>query len=364
MAADQRRSRRGAPRSPRETIQVRAATATTSPESARLLYSIIAWPAAAGTTPPSQRGQSGQPRPDAVRRTTAPLGTITHSSASATSVSRAKAVGVRRRRSDRIGRNRSPAGPAAGGVRLPRCRGPTTPPPAEAPRRTPAPRAASGSFAGLAVILVAIGVAVAFALPEGTDPTRVVTEIVRLQELGEEGPPATLPDAGAGGLTFSGLAAAAGWVVVGSREDRVRRAGRGHGDLGAGRAAGWGRRCSRGRRSARPAAPAARAVAASCSTASTWTDEPRSPGPRTAARRSSPPSGCPARELYDLAGGPPRALITRSGDQVAGGGCRREWHPLTRSPGATMVVRSATRLAVGSFVLVSLLLVVAHTLLK
>ena len=78
--------------------QVNTPTAITIPERMRFVYSISAWPAWAGTTPPSQSGQSGQPSPDAVRRTTAPLGTITQSRASATRVSPAKAAGARRAR--------------------------------------------------------------------------------------------------------------------------------------------------------------------------------------------------------------------------------------------------------------------------
>ena len=93
----------GAPGMRRATTQVSTATTITMPDRTRLEYSISAWPACAGTTPPSQSGQSGQPSPDAVRRTTAPLGTIAHSRASATSVSRAKAVGARRARRRRIG---------------------------------------------------------------------------------------------------------------------------------------------------------------------------------------------------------------------------------------------------------------------
>ena len=227
--------------------------------------------------PVAQVGQSGQPRPEAVRRTTAPLGTITHSMASATSVSRAKRGGGAQASQEPHRGHRSPAGPAGGGVRLPRCRGPTTPPPAAAPRRTPDAASRIGLFAGLAIILVAIGVAVAFALPEGTDSDRVSSpRSSRLQELGPtEAPPATLPDAGAEGVTFSHLAAAAGWMAVGSREDRVEgrdaataiweRAGRRVAQTVAGGAA------------PRPAGrrPPHGPPRASCSTASTWTGGPR-----------------------------------------------------------------------------------------
>jgi hypothetical protein len=173
----------------------------------------------------------------------------------------------------------------------------------------PAPDAGASSriglFAGLAVILVAIGVAVTFALPEGTDSTRAVTEIVRLQELGEEAPPATLPDAGAAGLTFSRLATAAGWMVVGSREDRV-----------AGRDAAtaiWeraGRRVGQTVLAGSPLGPPGGArrtgrrgillysVDVDGRTVVAWTEDGR-----TAVISSL---GVSRAELYDLAGGPPR----------------------------------------------------------
>ena len=173
----------------------------------------------------------------------------------------------------------------------------------------PAPDAGAsrriGLFAGLAVILVAIGVAVAFALPEGTDSTRAVTEIVRLQELGEEAPPATLPNAGAGGLTFSSLATAAGWVVVGSREDRV--------DGRDAATAIWeraGRRVGQTVLAGSPLGPPDGArrtgrrgillysVDVDGRTAVTWTEDGR-----TAVISSL---GVSRAELYDLAGGPPR----------------------------------------------------------
>jgi hypothetical protein len=173
----------------------------------------------------------------------------------------------------------------------------------------PAPEADASSriglLAGLAVILVAIGVAVAFGLPEGTDSARVVTEVVRLQELGEEGPPATLPDAGAEGVTFSGLAAAAGWIIVGSREDRV--------DGRDAATAFWeraGRRVGQTVLSGPPLGPPDGArrtgrrgillysVEVDGRTAVTWTEDGR-----TAVISSL---GVSRAELYDLAGGPPR----------------------------------------------------------
>jgi hypothetical protein len=172
----------------------------------------------------------------------------------------------------------------------------------------PAPGADASSrialLAGLAVILVAIGVAVAVGLPEGADTARVVTEVVRLQELEEEGPPATLPDAGAEGVTFSRLAGAAGWIVVGSREDRV--------DGRDAATAFWeraGRRVGQTVLSGTPLGPPDGArrtgrrgillysVDVDGRTAVTWTEDGR-----TAVISSL---GVSRAELYDLAGGPP-----------------------------------------------------------
>jgi hypothetical protein len=173
----------------------------------------------------------------------------------------------------------------------------------------PAPKADASSriglFAGLAVILVAIGVAVAFGLPEGTDTARVVAEIVRVQELGEEGPPATLPDAGAEGVTFSGLAAAAGWIVVGSREDRVEgrdaatafweRAGR---RVGQTVLSGPALDAPDGARRTGRRGILLYSIDVDGRTAVTWTEDGR-----TAVISSL---GVSRAELYDLAGGPPR----------------------------------------------------------
>ena len=173
----------------------------------------------------------------------------------------------------------------------------------------PAPAADSagriGLLAGVAVILVAIGVALAFGLPEGTDSGRVVSEVVRLQALGEEGPPVTPPDAGAEGTAFSDLATAAGWVVVGSREDRV--------DGRDAATALWeraGRRVGQTVLGGSPLGPPDGArrtgrrgillysVEVDGRTAVTWTEDGR-----TAVISSL---GVSRAELYDLAGGPPR----------------------------------------------------------
>lgn len=167
------------------------------------------------------------------------------------------------------------------------------------------PRSRIGLLAGLAIMAVAIAVAVAFGLPEDDDPLTVVTEVVRLQGLGEEGPPAALPDAGVPPPSFSALAAAAGWITVGSRVDRV-----------AGRdavTAVWeraGRRVGHTVLDGRPLGPPAgsrrtgrrgillHSIEVDGRTAVTWTE-----GDRTAIISSL---GIRRGELYDLAGGPPR----------------------------------------------------------
>lgn len=184
---------------------------------------------------------------------------------------------------------------------MPRSDDPDAPGPAE-----PAPgNPRAGLIAGLAIVAVAIAAAVGFGLPDGDDPAAVVAEVVRLQGLGQEAPPAALPDAGVPPPSFSSLAAAAGWTTVGSRRDRVagrdavtaiwERAGRriGHTVL-TGEPLGPPEGSRRtGRRGillysidvdGRPAV--------------TWTE-----GGRTAVISSL---GVPRAELYDLAGGPPR----------------------------------------------------------
>ena len=73
-----------------------AATAAspTSPEISRLPYSIHACVSSGGTAPPKHFGQSGQPRPEPVSRTAAPVKTISVSAARATSVTRWYCRGV------------------------------------------------------------------------------------------------------------------------------------------------------------------------------------------------------------------------------------------------------------------------------
>ena len=55
----------------------------TTVENSRLPYSIHTWVSSSGTNVPEQSGQVGQPSPDPVSRTPAPLNTISTSVASA-----------------------------------------------------------------------------------------------------------------------------------------------------------------------------------------------------------------------------------------------------------------------------------------
>jgi hypothetical protein len=86
----------------------------TAAERMRFEYSIRAWPVFAGRTRPLHRGQSGQPRPEAVRRTYAPLGMMISRPISATMLMRTNSAGVTRSPSRRgITRERSRAVRAA-----------------------------------------------------------------------------------------------------------------------------------------------------------------------------------------------------------------------------------------------------------
>ena len=49
------------------------AATLTRPDSRRLPYSMIAWVSSGATAEPKHLGQSGQPRPEPVRRTPAPV---------------------------------------------------------------------------------------------------------------------------------------------------------------------------------------------------------------------------------------------------------------------------------------------------
>ncbi len=299
MAADQRRSAAGAPGMRRATTQVSTATTITMPDRTRLEYSISAWPACAGTTPPSQSGQSGQPSPDAVRRTTAPLGTIAQSRASATSVSRAKAVGARRARRRRIGPHRS-RGARCQTPRMPR---PDDPP--STPVAIPDRRRRIGLVAGIAIIAAAIGVAVAFGLSGNGDAGRLVTAVVTVQDEEVDDPPPAVPPDAAGGGGFRDSAALAGWTPVGARADTVEGV--------AVTTVFWGRA---GRRVAHTVLPGdapppdgARRTGRRGVLLYSFDSGPRTAVTWTENGRTSVISAIAVNrgELYDLAGGPPRS---------------------------------------------------------
>ena len=83
----------------------------------------------------------------------------------------------------------------------------------------PEPRARVGTALGIAITVVAIVLAVSFGVERGDDDARIVTEVVELHELPPEGPP---PATGTpAGLGFAAAAEAAGWVPIGTREDRL-----------------------------------------------------------------------------------------------------------------------------------------------
>jgi hypothetical protein len=78
-----------------------------------------------------------------------------------------------------------------------------------------------GTFLGVAITVVALGLAVAFGLERDDDPGRVALAVVALHDQGPtSGPPASVPDAGVS-PGFSAYAARAGWRVTGSRADAV-----------------------------------------------------------------------------------------------------------------------------------------------
>ncbi len=93
--SDRRRTPVGAPGAHHPTANVSTAAAPTIAERIRLVYSITACPVVTDVIVPSHVGQSGQPSPESVSRTTAPLGTMTHIRASVTSARAAKPDGVR-----------------------------------------------------------------------------------------------------------------------------------------------------------------------------------------------------------------------------------------------------------------------------
>jgi len=163
-----------------------------------------------------------------------------------------------------------------------------------------------GLVAGIAIIVVAIGVAIAFALPSGEEPGRVLGEVVAVHELPSEGPaPAEPPDEAAPRESFGAYATRAGWLPVGARRDRI--------DGREALTVFWGREGRLVASTLLPGPPAppppdARRTGrggvllhsfdAGARTVVTWERDGR-----TAVISAI---GVPRGELYDLAGGPPR----------------------------------------------------------
>src|SRR5690606_34243358 len=165
-------------------------------------------------------------------------------------------------------------------------------------------RRRAGLIAGIAITLVAIGVAVAFALPEGHAPGALVREVAELHELPrEELPPDPLPDADAPGDTFSDIPARAGWAPLRARPDRV---------LGrATTTTGWGRGGRLIGHTLLPGPPAPPPSDARRTGRRGVLLHSFDVGPRTVVswRQDGGTAvisaiGVPRSELYDLAGGP------------------------------------------------------------
>ena len=146
----------------------------------------------------------------------------------------------------------------------------------------PEPRGRIGTALGIAITVVAIVLAVSFGVERGDDEARVAKEVVELHELPPEGPVPPAPGTPADGR-FAANAAAAGWVPIGTREDRLE--GRDihttywqkAGSLVA-QTTVSGARWPYRRAASRPGGGAC------CCAASTRTAAPRWRGPRTATR--------------------------------------------------------------------------------
>jgi hypothetical protein len=175
--------------------------------------------------------------------------------------------------------------------------------PLDAPVAVPDRRRRIGLVAGIAIIVTAIGVAVAFGLSGDDEAGRLVTAVLVVQDEEVDGPPPAVPPDAAGAGGFAEMAARAGWAPVGAREDTV--------DGVAVTTVFWGRA---GRRIAHTVLPGTapppegagrtgrRAVLCSSFDAGprvavTWTERGR-----TSVISAI---GVGRGELYDLAGGPP-----------------------------------------------------------
>ncbi len=177
--------------------------------------------------------------------------------------------------------------------------------PPAAPAAIPDRRRRVGLVAGIAIILVAIGVAVAFGLSDGGEAGRTVTAVVAAQDGEVEAPAPAVPADAAEGDGFDDFAARAGWAPVGARSDDVEGL--------AITTVFWGRE---GRRVAHTVVPGDPVVPpdgarrtgrrgvllhsfdAGPRTAVTWTEDGRT--------TVISAIGVGRGELYDLAGGPPR----------------------------------------------------------
>ena len=224
-----------------------------------------------------------------------------------TRVSRAKAAGGAQGAEEAHRGHRSRAGAPGGGVRLPGCRGPTTPLRRRSRSRTGAaphrPGRGHRDHAGRPSRSPWRS-----ASPTTPTPGRIVTAVGRRSRTRRSRGrrPPSRPSAG-GEPGFRASPPSRGRRLdAGRRADgHGRRAHRRRRSSGAARAAGWPHTVLPGDAAARPTARAARAAAGCCSTASTS-------GPRTAVTwtedgRTSVISAIavPRGELYDLAGGPP-----------------------------------------------------------
>lgn len=96
---------------------------------------------------------------------------------------------------------------------------PATPAAAGPPRE---PHSRAGAAVGLAITLLAAGIAVAFGMARGDHPGRIVREVVEVHDRrAETTPPSALPGADPAATMFARRALGTHWVPIGSRLDRV-----------------------------------------------------------------------------------------------------------------------------------------------
>ncbi len=187
-------------------------------------------PALAGTTPPSQVGQSGQPSPDAVRRT---IAAARHDHPQGGEGDQRQARERDRRpqcaqQASQVphgghrscGRAARPVSRSPDG-RVRRPRRPARPP--RSPRRPPGGRAAQpvGTALGVAITVIAVVLAVSYGVGRGDDDARIVMEVVDLHELA--------PDVGGAAPTpppRHGLRGQRGGRRLGADRDRGRTGSR------------------------------------------------------------------------------------------------------------------------------------------